>query len=237
MIISIEGLDGVGKSCLAIDLSKSLDIEIIEKPIKRLLNLSKEQSKQITCNIYEKYSTNIQAMYYLMGYLSALEDGQKKDYILDRSTLSTYYFSYCDENSKLFDFFASNYGFPDLTIILYASIEERIKRITTRNNNDSDLKRDRIYKDGYKKYFEAIRKYNVPYLIINTEKLNQKEVLDLSINLIELWKKDTGSQELLKNIFNIDNLEQLSKLGYEEMLGLITNQQKRLTLERRNNNA
>lgn len=232
MIISIEGLDGVGKSCLTEELSKNLNIKILEKPIKKLLNLSSEQSKQITNRIYENYSSDIQAMYYLMGYISAFEDGKKEDCILDRGTLSTYYFSYCSENAELFDFFAKRYGFPDLTIILYASIEERLKRITSRDKNDRDLKKERIYKDNYSKYFDAITKYNVPYLIINTEKLSRNEVLDLTLQLIDLWKKDEESRKKIEGIFNIDNLEELGNLDYQEVQSLITNPQKRLKLER-----
>lgn len=232
MIISIEGLDGVGKSCLTKELSKSLNIKILEKPIKRLLNLSNEQSKQITNHIFENYSPDIQAMYYLMGYISAFEDGKKEDYILDRGTLSTFYFSGCPENAELFDFFAKRYGFPELTIVLYASIEERLKRITARDKNDRDLKRERIYKDNYSKYFDAITKYNVPYLIINTEKLNQYEVFDLTLQLIELWKKGEEIKNRISGIFSIDNLEQLGNLGYQELQALINNPQKNLVLER-----
>lgn len=63
MLISVEGLDGVGKSTISKALSSSLNIPIAEKPIKKLLYLSDEQSKKITEKIYGSYSSNIQAMY------------------------------------------------------------------------------------------------------------------------------------------------------------------------------
>ena len=129
MLISVEGLDGVGKSTISKALSSSLNIPIAEKPIKKLLYLSDEQSKKITEKIYGSYSSNIQAMYYLMGYLSVLEDSKKFDLLMDRGFLSTYYFSYNVENSSLFDMFVQNYGLPDITIVLYATVESRIKRI------------------------------------------------------------------------------------------------------------
>ena len=37
MLISVEGLDGVGKSTISKALSSSLNIPIAEKPIKKLL--------------------------------------------------------------------------------------------------------------------------------------------------------------------------------------------------------
>ena len=139
MLISIEGLDGVGKTTIVSNLSKALKIPNIEKPIKSLLELNPVHSKKIKEKLYASYSPSIQAMYYLFGYLSALEQGKNADYILDRGFLSTYYFSYCKENASLFDFFAYNYGFPDLTILLYASIEERIKRILEAFGNKKNV--------------------------------------------------------------------------------------------------
>ena len=90
MLISIEGLDGVGKSTLTSVLSSELKMPIISKPIKSLLELTPDQSKNITNKIYGNYSKNLQAMYYLLGYLSALEDGKNGSYILDRGFISTY---------------------------------------------------------------------------------------------------------------------------------------------------
>ena len=93
MLIVIEGLDGVGKSSVVDHISSTLNIPIISKPLNRLLELSKEQSNSIKERIHKDYSPNLQAMYYLMGHLSALEDGHRQDSILDRGFLSTYYFS------------------------------------------------------------------------------------------------------------------------------------------------
>lgn len=45
MLISIEGLDGVGKSTLTSVLSSELKMSIISKPIKSLLELTPDQSK------------------------------------------------------------------------------------------------------------------------------------------------------------------------------------------------
>lgn len=223
MLISIEGLDGVGKSSLVTTLSQSTQFTVIEKPIKSLLELTPNQSNHIKEKIYGNYSSNIQAMYYLLGYLSALEDGNNQNYILDRGFLSTYYFSFCQENSELFDFFAYNYGFPDLTIVLYASINERINRIYGRNNIDKDLKKKRIYTDNYEKYLEAIHKYNIPHIAINTEKFTKEEVSKLVIKILNLWMQDGEYRNKILDIFHIDNLEQFECLNYLAVEKKLTN--------------
>ena len=222
MLISVEGLDGVGKSSLVDSISKELQMPIIAKPIKSILELSPFQANKIKGKIYSEYSSNVQAMYYLLGYLSALEDGKKYDYIFDRGFLSTYYFSYCNENSHLFDFFAHEYGFPDLTILLYASIEKRIQRIEMRDNQDKDLQKNRIYVDNYEKMFEAISKYNIPYIAINTEKLTQKETCDLILKILNLWKLDEENRNYILNNYSIYDLSKNEKLSYQEQIESLT---------------
>lgn len=50
MLISIEGLDGVGKTTIVSNLSKALKIPNIEKPIKSLLELNPDHSKKLRKN-------------------------------------------------------------------------------------------------------------------------------------------------------------------------------------------
>ncbi len=223
MLISVEGLDGVGKSSVTNHLASSLNMPIAEKPIKKLLYLDDEQSKKITEKIYSCYSSNIQAMYYLMGYLSVLEDAKKNDILMDRGFLSTYYFSYNKENSAFFDMFATNYGVPDLTIVLYASVEKRINRIKNRNISDDDLKKKRLYVDGYDKYFEALTKYNMPYLLINNENLSLEETSSLVLTLLKLVIEKRENLELLKNLFSIENLFLINQYSFREITELISN--------------
>lgn len=51
MLISIEGLDGVGKTTISNAIMKSLNISLVEKPIRNLLDIDDNQSKKITQNI------------------------------------------------------------------------------------------------------------------------------------------------------------------------------------------
>ncbi len=223
MIISVEGLDGVGKSSLVTKLSQTMQIPVIEKPIKFLLELTPRQSENIKEKIYGKYSADIQAMYYLLGYLSALEDGEKKDYIFDRGFLSTYYFSCCEENAKLFDFFANEYGFPEVTILLYATKDTRVKRIQSRNKKDKDLNKSRIYMDDYEKFFDAIQRYNIPHIAINTEHITQEETCDLVLNILNLWRQGEEYKDFVLNTYRIDKLSQNGKISYLEQKEILKN--------------
>ena len=206
MTICVEGLDGVGKSTLVKNLSEGLGIKVVSKPIDSLLLLDKESSHKVMENIYN-YSSNLICTYYLMGNLSALEDGKKEDAILDRGFISTYYFSCDDNNRDYFDFYADHYGFPDLTILLYASIEERVRRIQGRDSKDIDLGKKRIYVDGYDKIFEAIRRYNIPHIVIDTENLDERETSKRALELVREYMANEENRQRILEENSIDSLD------------------------------
>ncbi|MDD4282713.1 MAG: AAA family ATPase [Bacilli bacterium] len=217
MLICFEGLDGVGKSTIAREISQILDLRLVERPIKSLLDIGEEQSGTITERLYSSYSSNLQAMYYLMGYLSALEDSKREDIIFDRGLLSTYYFSFNDMNSFLFDALVNNCGSPDLTIILYASIEERLRRIRARDSSDKDLDKRRLYVDGYIKYFEGVERYKLSHYLINTENLNKDEVLVLCQRLVRAYLKGNPKNQDIQELLSIKNIDNLSKMSYDDL--------------------
>ena len=103
---------------------------------------------------------------------------------------------------------------PDITIVLYASIEERIKRIKNRDSSDQDLKKKRINQYGYQKYFEDLSKYNIPHLVIPTDNLNEEQVKRLVLRLIELWPTQSTR---LQELFNVQNFSHLTNLNQEEI--------------------
>lgn len=119
-------------------------------------------------------------------------------------------------------FCGGNYGLPDLTIILYASVDERVKRIKNRNISDDDLKKKRLYVDGYDKYFEAIKKYNMPYILVNNENLSVNETLCLVLTLLELIIENKENLEVLKNLFSIENLSSISQYSFHEIVELVS---------------
>ena len=91
----------------------------------------------------------------------------------------------------------------------------------------------RIYKDDYTKYFEAIRRYNIPHIAINTEKMNELEVASLVLNAIELWRIDDDNRKFVMDLFSIDNLQSFNNLTYQELSEKMLKKVKVKKLERR----
>lgn len=240
MLICIEGMDGVGKTTITKYLSQKYNIPLEEKAVKNLLGLTVEQNNKIKEKLYTLYSSKMQAWYYLMGYMSVIEDSKNKNLIVDRGFLSTYYFSYDEQNKLIFDVMAQTEGFPDLTIVLYATIEERISRIKNRNGNDKDLQKTRLYKDNYQKYFEAIKKYNIPSIIINTEFLSMEETQDIISKIVEkILVSDTDRERIISK-FSLKNFSVNYCLTYEEIYSIVNNINQRemqnvLKIERKKN--
>lgn len=233
VIIGIEGMDGSGKSSIANMISSVCDFEKYEKLIDRFLEQDCNKSNKLMCKLYSGYSSNTIALYYLLGYAAAMDEAKNKDIVLDRGFISTYYFSYNEETSAIFDTIARMYGFPDITIILYASIEKRIERIRTRNNSDNDLSKNRIYIDNYDKFFEAIEKYDIPYLLINTDNLSLEQTNNIILFIIESLKEDFNNLSSLQSIFNKNQLLINDRLTYENICYTLNSVAKGRTLEKR----
>lgn len=108
-------------------------------------------------------------------------------------------------------------------MVKYASVEERIKRIRNRNISDDDLKKKRLYIDGYDKYFEAIKKYNMPYLLINNEKLSLEETSSLVLYLLELVIMKKENLSILSELFSIESLSLNNQHSFQKITELISN--------------
>ena len=117
-------MDGVGKSTITKRVSKTLDIPLVEKPIDRLLCLDKEHSNIITEKIYSDYSSNVQGMYYLLGYsyYSMIKVYKLNDYkipiqflekslTLNKKNKSSYNLlgKIYEEHNRIFFFFINDY--------------------------------------------------------------------------------------------------------------------------------
>ena len=67
-------------------------------------------------------------------------------------------------------------GTPDLTILLYATPKTRMERLRKRNKYDPDLNDPEKKNDGYNKMIYFLEKYNLPYIVIDTENKTLDEV-------------------------------------------------------------
>lgn len=192
MIITIDGLDGAGKSTLAKSLSEKLGYEYIDKPIYELFNVKGDDNYlyseiyHIQDLIYNKTDSNTLKSYFTgLSLLYIKECMSDKNLIIDRGLLSAFAFN-GDMNSKpVFETLINLGVFFDAAIIVTVSNEERIRRIKKRNENDPDLELDKIRNLRYDSMNQFILEHpELPCHIINTDNLTQEEVLDEALNYI-----------------------------------------------------
>ncbi len=198
MIITIDGLDGAGKSTLAKSLSKKLGYEYIDKPIYELFNVKGDDNYlyneiyHIQDLIYNKTDSNTLKSYFTgLSLLYIKECMYDRNLIIDRGLLSAFAFN-GDNNSKpVFETLIKLGVFFDASIIVMVSNEERIKRIKERNKNDPDLILDKIINLRYDSMNKFLFEHpELPYYIINTDNLTQEEVLNEALKYISSLKND-----------------------------------------------
>ena len=103
---------------------------------------------------------------------------------------------------------------PDITFILYASPEERYNRIKKRNPDDTDLKSKEALYDGYNDMLEFIKMYSIPYVGINTEIYNEKQVVAIATEITKEFCNIQNYEEkinFLKEMNNIYGFEEKNK--------------------------
>lgn len=192
MIITIDGLDGAGKSTLAKKLSEKLGYEYIDKPIYELFNVKGDDNYlykeiyHIQDLIYNKTDSNTLKSYFTgLSLLYIKECMSDKNLIIDRGLLSAYAFN-GDTNSKpIFETLINLGVFFDASIIVTVSNEERIKRIKKRNENDPDLELDKIRNLRYDSMTQFILEHpELPCYIIKTDNMSQEEVLNEALKYI-----------------------------------------------------
>ena len=182
MIVSIEGMDGSGKSTISKLVAEKINYKYIEKPLKIFLNLSDLEYETLCQKIY-LLNNNLKALFFGFNNLLAMQLN-KENIILDKHILSTYFWNNTELNDELFDFFVNAGVSPNLTIILYSSIENRIRHIKFRNSEDKDLLDKKKMSFGYDKMIYFAEKSGLPYILINGDELSIDEIVDKIISII-----------------------------------------------------
>ena len=199
MKIAIEGMDGVGKTTIAKMIAKSENMLYIDKPLKEIFDTEiingKDNLASISSNIYKLDDEILKAWFFGMGNLYTFIKYKDRDLIVDRHFASNYFWNGSDRSKNIFKNMIDLVGKPDLTILLYATIETRLKRIYERNSNDYDLADKEKHVIGYDKMIDFLDEFQIPYVLVNTE---NKSINDVYIEIKEIIR-------LLKNELHVKN--------------------------------
>lgn len=182
MHISIEGLDGAGKTETAKRVAQRLGFEFIQKPIQLLMdNEEKGLSQKVLYSMRNEGDNNFRALFLgsIHYYMSTLIQG--KNVVTDRYIASNYYKHNDIDNKMIFDFLVSLCAKPDLTIVLYASDEERLKRIKSRNPNDKDIVLFKPNECSYDNILKFMEQYSMRYLWLDTTNVSIDKVVEIII--------------------------------------------------------
>jgi len=182
-IITIEGCNGVGKSTLLNKFkAKHLDYECVLS-VPDVFQTSKDMKKFMLFSS----SPLCNALYYLSGSVEVRSryDANSKKVILDRSLWSTFATAYVKEKSIIEPLFKclesiKNYVFiPNKIIILEASYETCLLRINEKTDG-KEFDKDKINEFGKKyDFYKLLKNTGYDVVFINTDSLNQNEVLEI----------------------------------------------------------
>ena len=135
--ISIEGMDGVGKSTICKLLAEKLGYMFVEKPLHYLLDDNNEifQYQKVAKKVNENPNRNFTAWYYGLNNIYLYEKFKNQNIVTDRHIVSNYCWSGTDYNKDIYNLILKKIGRPKLTVVLYATPEtilNRLKKLDTK---------------------------------------------------------------------------------------------------------
>lgn len=180
MMIAVEGMDGVGKTEISKHICDNHGFTFIEKPLHYFYNDGAEQKyadlMKVANRMYDIDDNVLKSWYIALGNIYVARMFKDEDIVIDRHLVSNYYWNGSIDSDPVFRALIETSGTPDLTILLYATPKTRMERIAKRDKNDPDLDDPEKKDDGYNKMISFLEKFNLPYLVIDTENITLDEV-------------------------------------------------------------
>ena len=179
--ISIEGMDGVGKTTTCKLLAKKLGYAFIEKPLHYLFDkdeTSFDEYLRIRDQVNANPNRDFTSWFYGLGSLYMYETFKDKNIITDRHLASNYAWSGSDYNTDVYELLVKKLGTPKLTVILYSPSDVIVQRLISRDKKDKDIVRAKQSEMVYKRMIDFCEKFKFPYIVIDTSKLSPEEVVD-----------------------------------------------------------
>ena len=185
--ISIEGMDGVGKSTTCKILAERLGYEFVEKPLHYLFDDSDNEIKQyqkIAKRVNSNPNRTFTAWYYGLNNIYLYEKFKDKNIVTDRHIVSNYCWSGTKDNMDIYNLILKKIVKPKLTIILYATPEAILKRLKHRDINDSDINKVNLSEKAYERMIYFCETKKLEYLVIDTSNKTPEETVDLIMKRI-----------------------------------------------------
>lgn len=200
MMIAVEGMDGVGKTEISKHICNNHGFTFIEKPLHYFYNDGAEQKyadlMKVANRMYDINDDVLKSWYIALGNIYVARMFKDENIVIDRHLVSNYYWNGSLDSDPVFKALIETSGTPDLTILLYATPKTRMDRLAKRDKNDPDLSDPEKKDDGYAKMLGFLQKFNLPYLVIDTEQLSLDEVKEI-VNQ-EIKKLKGNSKKLVR---------------------------------------
>lgn len=188
--ISIEGMDGVGKSTTCKLLSERIGYKFVEKPLHYLFDEAEDKFDEYI-KIRDRVNANpnrvFTSWFYGLGSIYMYEMFKDENIVTDRHFASNYAWSGADNNGEVYDLLIQKLGKPKLTVILYSPSETIVNRLISRDVKDRDIVKAKKSESIYKRMIDFCKTKELPYLVIDTSNLKPEEVVD---RIVEELKKD-----------------------------------------------
>lgn len=188
--ISIEGMDGVGKSTTCKLLSERIGYKFVEKPLHYLFDEAEDKFDEYI-KIRDRVNANpnrvFTSWFYGLGSIYMYEMFKDENIVTDRHFASNYAWSGADNNGEVYDLLIQKLGKPKLTVILYSPSETIVNRLISRDVDDNDIVKAKKSESIYKRMIDFCKTKELPYLVIDTSNLKPNEVVD---RIVAELKKD-----------------------------------------------
>ena len=178
MIIAVEGMDGAGKTTVCEYITKTRNFKMIEKPTKYFFDKDGKVDETEFSNALEDiYNSSplVRTTFFGLGNILAIKKYKGENIILDRHLVSNYYWNSCEGLDTIYDTLVDICK-PDLTILLHATPETRYERLKKRSKYEVDLFDPSVFDDGMEKMEYFLNKYNMNYVLVDTENKSVEEV-------------------------------------------------------------